>query len=147
MHELFTVKPIFYREFASVELKGVLLSLAALNQQDSQRVSDKIRKITEYINFNYADNVTLEKMGEILGYHPYHVNRIMKKELGKTLHLYLTDVRVREAKRLLDSTELSVVEIGASVGFENQSHFSYVFKAKEGVTPTEYRKAKGRLSQ
>lgn len=145
--ELFAKKDLFYKEFSGVELKRALLSIAVLNRKDDKKSPQKVQKLTEYISLNYSEDVTLEKAGEILGYHPYHVNRIMKKELGKTLHAYLLDERIRQAKILLDSTELSVVEIGASVGFENQSHFSYVFKSKEKVTPTEYRRERELLSQ
>jgi two-component system response regulator YesN len=53
---------------------------------------------------------------------------------------YLKDIRIKEAKRLLEETDMLVIEISQKVGYENEKHFMKIFKGVCGVSPTEYRK-------
>ena len=53
---------------------------------------------------------------------------------------YLKELRVNEAKRLLEETDMRVIEISQKVGYENEKHFMKLFKGQCGVSPTEYRK-------
>ena len=55
---------------------------------------------------------------------------------------YLTTVRLRYAKKLLDETDLKAYEIAFQVGYDNPSYFSKVFKREEQMTPNEYRDRK-----
>ncbi|MEE0726316.1 MAG: helix-turn-helix domain-containing protein, partial [Clostridium saudiense] len=50
------------------------------------------------------------------------------------------DIRLQEAKRLLDETDMKIIEIGEAVGYENDKHFLKVFKGAYSVTSSEYRK-------
>jgi two-component system response regulator YesN len=54
---------------------------------------------------------------------------------------YLNFYRIEQAAHMLDSTELSVTEVGNRCGFWESSYFTKVFRKKTGMTPTEYRKA------
>ena len=50
-------------------------------------------------------------------------------------------IKVAEAKRLLETSDMRVNEISQAVGYENEKHFMKIFKATLGVSPTEYRKS------
>ena len=63
-----------------------------------------------------------------------------KRSSGSTFKEYLTMVRVEEAKRLLNNTDDSLLDIAIGVGFDNQSYFTSVFKKLTGLTPGQYRK-------
>ena len=53
---------------------------------------------------------------------------------------YLTSVRIRRARELLETTDYTVSEIGALVGYDNPLYFSRIFKKQTGVSPAGYRK-------
>jgi len=63
-----------------------------------------------------------------------------KKHLGQTYIEFLTDLRIRRAKELLQGTSLKISEISDMVGYENPSYFNYIFKKNTGKTPGEFRK-------
>jgi AraC-like DNA-binding protein len=59
---------------------------------------------------------------------------------ARSVYQYLTSVRVERAKRLLAATDIPIVDIGAAVGYESQSHFTTVFRKVTGITPAAYRR-------
>ena len=71
---------------------------------------------------------------------PFHLVRSFKKELGLPPHVYLTQLRLQEAKHLLAQGD-SLAETAAAVGFYDQSALSRHFKKIYGVTPGRYAKA------
>jgi two-component system response regulator YesN len=60
--------------------------------------------------------------------------------MGISFLEYLTSVRISIAKRLLKETSMAILEICLEVGYQDPSHFAKVFKKKEGVFPSDYRK-------
>ena len=64
------------------------------------------------------------------------------EETGMTLGQYVTQIKVDEAKRLMDVTCKSIAEIAEYLGYSSQSHFQRVFKKASGMTPGEYRNIK-----
>ncbi|GFI69219.1 HTH-type transcriptional regulator YesS [Lachnospiraceae bacterium] len=65
---------------------------------------------------------------------------VFKQYTGNNFVNYLKEIRIQEAKRLLEETDMKVVDISGRVGYENEKHFMKTFKASCGVSPTEYRK-------
>ena len=63
-----------------------------------------------------------------------------KQYTGTNFVNFLKDLRMQEAKRLLETSDMRVNEISQAVGYENEKHFMKIFKATLGVSPTEYRK-------
>jgi len=78
-------------------------------------------------------------LGNLVGYHPYHLNRLMLMYTGTTLHQYLLNYRIECAKKYLANTDLSISQIAAECGFATVSHFSNTFKEKAGISPLQYR--------
>ena len=74
-----------------------------------------------------------------LGYSPNYLGNAFKRAYGLSIADYIGRVRVAEAKRLMDQTDLMVYEIAFRVGFDDQHYFSKTFKKYAGVTPSEYR--------
>lgn len=99
-----------------------------------------ISEITGYININYAKNITLHNTSEIFYLSPCYLSRTFKKFTGFSFVEYLNDVRIKEAKRLLQDTELSITEIAESVGYKSTTHFDRIFKNTTGISPLTYRK-------
>jgi len=84
----------------------------------------------------------MEEMAGKLHVHPSHLMRVFKKEKGITISHFRNLRRIKEAKELIQFSNLSMTEIAIMVGFSNSQYFSKFFKEAEGVTPVEYRKLK-----
>ena len=103
-------------------------------------IQNKVRLITEYIHNNYFRNLNNDSIAQLVGYHPYYLNRIFKKQTGISLHQYITHHRLTVSEQLLLTGQNTVSTIAAEVGFQTTAAYITAFKNKNGVTPSEYRK-------
>jgi AraC-like DNA-binding protein len=101
-----------------------------------------VEKAENYIEMNFAEDISMEEMARKLHVHPSHLMRAFKKEQGITISHYRNLRRIKEAKELILFSNLSMTEIAIMIGFSNPQYFSKLFKEIEGVTPVEYRKMK-----
>jgi transcriptional regulator GlxA family with amidase domain len=69
-----------------------------------------------------------------------HFQHLFKKEAGTGVVKYTNNLRLNEARRLLETTHLHIKEIRSKVGIKNESHFQHDFKEKFGDSPGDYRK-------
>lgn len=99
----------------------------------------KLRRIVEYINDNLTEDLTLAGIARVAGMNPHYFSRAFKQSTGFPPHRYVTNCRVEKAKRLLADHELPLVQVGLTVGLQNQSHFTTLFHKLTGVTPKTYR--------
>jgi YesN/AraC family two-component response regulator len=102
--------------------------------------NDIIEKGISYIESHYSNpNLSLEKVAEAVGRNPSYYSHVLMNKHGTPFRQLLTTVRVKEAKRLLTGTELSIKEIAYQVGFNNPNYFTRLFKEATSFTPREYR--------
>ena len=131
----------FYNEKMSGMFLSVIMDIIRKTGPDIQSSEDKsIKNILKIIRENYSLKLTNSAIGKMLGYHPNHVNRLMIKHTGCSLHDYLINYRITQSINLLTTTNLTVTEIAENVGFGGVTHFSACFKQKTGHTPSAYRK-------
>ncbi|WP_245376020.1 bifunctional transcriptional activator/DNA repair enzyme AdaA [Paenibacillus eucommiae] len=106
-----------------------------------QRLPDDewVALVTEYINKNYMESLTLDILADICHGSPYHLHRTFKKIKGVTPVEYIQQIRIGKAKEQLLSSEQSIAEVGVSVGLSNTPYFITLFKKKTGHTPASYR--------
>lgn len=103
-----------------------------------------VSKAEEYIRSNYSDeDLSLDKICQVLGVSNSYFSTIFKKETGKSFTGYLTDYRMIQASRLLIRTNEKSYIIAKHVGYTDPNYFSYVFKRKFGVSPSKYRTEHG----
>ena len=137
--EYFLLKNELYRESSSALLKLCLLELIR-NSSKKSSYSELCKNVSDYLYNNYANReLTNSAIAEAFGYHPYHLNHIMKEATGKSLHRHLTDTRMNVAKNYLLTTPYSVEEISWKCGFSSTSYFIKTFKARTDMTPKKYR--------
>lgn len=147
LHELksilseFEEGKIYYREICSGMLKRVLLKLMRNDAIAYNKSKNVIEDVISYISRNYTSELTNSSLASKFGYHEYHLNRLFLKYTGQTIHKYVINKRISEAKRLILGSELSLSEISERVGFNNYSFFSSYFKKDCGVSPLAFRKA------
>ena len=97
--------------------------------------------VRHYIDQHYKENITLDILAEKVSINKFYMAHAFKQEYGVSPINYLIACRIREAKRLLAETDLSLSQIAAVLGFSSSSYFSQSFRNAEGISPTEYRKA------
>lgn len=102
--------------------------------------NENVDRVLGYIHSHYGEDIDNDMLATIAGYHPYHLNRLMKKLTGETLHKYIINYRISVAKKYLAETDMSISCISEKCGYANFSNFSYDFKRKTGISASEYRK-------
>ena len=97
-------------------------------------------KAKEFIWGNYNQDISLKKMAAAVGINPYYLSHLFRNEMGISFLEYLTSVRISIAKKLLEQTNFSILQICLEVGYQDPSHFAKIFKNMEGILPSAYRK-------
>lgn len=104
---------------------------------------DKVRRLRlakDAMDRDWADpGLDLDAVAACAGYSRYHFLRAFKDVYGETPGQYLTHRRIERAEEMLRCADLTVTEICSLVGFSSLGTFSARFKARTGLTPTEYR--------
>lgn len=136
----FRYKKIFYRERSSAILqKAIFLLFRSVGTKDDL-VANKIDVVVDYIHKHYGENITNEDIGRQVNYHPHYLSKLMYEYKGMTLHKYLMEFRINNAKFFLRTSDNDIRTIAEECGFINFSHFTKIFKKSTGMTPTEFRK-------
>ncbi|MFN8470220.1 MAG: AraC family transcriptional regulator [Caldilineaceae bacterium] len=113
-------------------------------RRDKALPAATVRRVCDYVEANLQNALTLEELGVVAGYSPYHLARLFRSTIGQTLHDYVVTQRLKRAKVLLVTTDLTLQEIAETVGFHHQSHLSNQFRQFYGCTPSSIRRAPGR---
>jgi two-component system, response regulator YesN len=105
------------------------------------QLSPLVRRARQLIQEQYAvRELTLESFAQALQVSPVYLSRTLKKELGMSFITLMTQTRIQKAIQLLNSTDLSILDIAERVGYDSQHYFSTAFKKVMGVSPNRYRK-------
>ena len=110
---------------------------------ESKTVSRKRLELVEiknYLDEHYTERIVLDDLSEKYYINKYYLTKIFKETYGSTINTYILSLRITKAKQCLRFTEMSVEEIGRTVGMEDLNYFSRSFRKVEGISPTEYRK-------
>ena len=136
------------------EALDLVMALAALDIVRSHATSDRLerlersraglvdrrlRRSIEFMHDNFGRDLALGEIAEAAYLSEFHFARLFKRITGVTPHAYLAGLRVEHARRILATTDRSIADIGAGVGYQSSSHFGKVFRQATGFTPTEYR--------
>lgn len=100
----------------------------------------ELARVIEYIESNLAREISLDKLARLTRMSPYHFARRFKISMNISPHQYVITRRMETARRLLKTTSMSILDVCTQVGYENQSHFTLLFKRFYGVPPGEYRR-------
>lgn len=112
---------------------------AAGKPGDQQRIDT----ICEYLDRQFASDINLAEVAELVHMDPASLCRFFKRATGRTMTTYVTEFRVAAATHLLMETDLSVLEVGLQVGFGTYSNFNRQFKRMKGMSPRSLREQIG----
>lgn len=104
-----------------------------------EQPEDDWRKLQSYISENYMNNINLDGIQKELGISKHRISSLIKEQTSLIFKQYLNQIRIAEAKRLLQETNLPINEISDNVGYGNLSNFNRVFKEYTGNPPSFYR--------
>ena len=112
---------------------------------NQKRVAEKkpIRIAKQYIYDNYNKNLTLESVSDHIGFNPSYFSAFFKKETGRNFSEYLMELRMKNAKYYIISTNMDIADIAEEVGYSDLKYFSKLFKKATGINPSEYRRLYG----
>jgi transcriptional regulator GlxA family with amidase domain len=99
-----------------------------------------VRSCEEWLAGDFQQSGAIRRVVEKAGIPERTLKRRFKAATGVTLINYLQNLRIEEAKRLLESGRLPVDEISISVSYEDASFFRRLFKRRTGLTPSQYRR-------
>lgn len=115
--------------------------ISSQNQKEAENTySSIVRQVMEYIEIHYSEELTLDLLGQAFHMNGAYLGQIIKKEVGKTFLKYLTDYRLAEAKKMLDSGKYNISQVADTVGYKTSQYFSQIFYKYMGMTPQEYKK-------
>jgi AraC-like DNA-binding protein len=104
-----------------------------------EKGGDVIERAIRHIHNHFPEVIAVPAMVRQLGCSEGYFHRLFRKRTGRTPMGYLTEVRMRHARRLLEETALPIKEIATLAGFEDPLYFSRVFRKEAGLSPAPYR--------
>jgi AraC-like DNA-binding protein len=100
----------------------------------------QVRRTTDFMHSNLGRNIALKELAELVGLSPFHFARAFKQSVGDPPHRYLARRRIERACELLATSEMSVIEIAAQLGYEAPGALSRMFRREVGLSPSDYRR-------
>ena len=101
----------------------------------------QLRKVEDYVREQLAEEISVERLAELVELSPFHFSRVFKQTTGMSPLQFVTRERITRAQQLVRETSRSLIEIALEVGYASPSHFAQVFRRVAGVTPTDFRSA------
>jgi len=98
-----------------------------------------VEQVNRYIQKHLMNELSLNIIGDAIGYNPSYLSRIYKYLTGMGIAEYILTQRLALAKSLLKESKWRVGEIASRSGFVSEAHFFRIFKKTTGMTPAEYR--------
>ncbi|MDF2645431.1 MAG: hypothetical protein K0Q73_1236 [Paenibacillus sp.] len=111
-----------------------------IEENRSNHLSKTVQHIQTYIKEHYAQKINLQEIADSLELSKGHLSSLFKQETGITIWNYVVSVRMDKARELLLQTPMRTYEVALQVGYEDQTHFSQLFKEHNGLTPSEYKR-------
>jgi AraC-like DNA-binding protein len=103
------------------------------------QIHQSLRLARTYLDRHYDRPITIKQVSQEAALSPYHFIRMFQRVYKQTPHQYVIQRRIEKAKTLLRSSDLSITDICAAVGFESLGSFSALFRRETGLSPSTYR--------
>lgn len=101
----------------------------------------KLRRVVALMEASIDRPFDLRQLADAVGMSAFHFSRLFKQSTGLSPSHFFIRLRVAEARRLLQETDASIIDVALSVGYSSHSHFSQIFRRETGLAPSAYRSA------
>ena len=131
-------------ESAIAYAKKMISQAIEIRDQNSGNKNRSILKTAvDFIDSHYMDEeISLNTVANVANVSSNHFSALFSQNMGQTFIEYLTTLRMNKAKELLRCTGMRSSEIAGEIGYKDAHYFSYLFKKTQGMTPSNYRKAR-----
>ena len=131
-------------ESAIAYAKKMISQAIEIRDQNSGNKNRSILKTAvDFIDSHYMDEeISLNTVANVANVSSNHFSALFSQNMGQTFIEYLTTLRMNKAKELLRCTDMRSSEIAGEIGYKDAHYFSYLFKKTQGMTPSDYRKAR-----
>ena len=130
-----------------------ILPSGGITQKSSEVLdADKVRQVIEQARKEFdfiiidtppsrvvSDSLVISALADSLAVSAPYLSKLFHEQTGSSPSKYLTDIRMRQARKLLMDTNLTVKEIAVRVGFPDPFHFSRSFRNAVGISPVQFR--------
>lgn len=130
--------PWFDQDGNAIGLAGVMYPIETPEEHES--FFQELLPAVRYIDAHYTTTISMEDMADLTGLSSTQFNARFRAILRMSPTQYMLSRRIQQAQKRLVETDRSIAEIGMSVGFFDQSHFTKRFRRFTGITPLAYRK-------
>ena len=140
-HNTYTASDQFLLEGLLYSFFGTLSEdMDILASAEANAGSLYVRKAVEFIQNNYCNPIHVIDIAGYVCINRSYLYTLFQKELGMSPQEYLANYRLTQAAELLAITDISIESVAFSCGYSDPLVFSKAFKAKNGITPSGYRK-------
>ena len=131
-------------ENAIAYAEKIISQAITLRDQNSGNKNRSILKTAvDFIDSHYMEeDMSLNKAANAANVSANHFSALFSQNMGQTFIEYLTNLRMNKAKEYLRCTGMRSSEIAGEIGYKDAHYFSYLFKKTQGMTPSDYRKAR-----
>lgn len=122
------------------------IACAIIDQREAERSirsSELIQRIHRYIDEHLDEELSLNRLSEVVYLNASYLSRVYKQITGEGLIEFINSARIRKSQELLLDSSRKILEVARMVGFESASYFSRVFRKETGMSPQEYIDAHG----
>lgn len=151
---IFSLPQCYAEMFASIKendnlskVKGALYSVCGIFEEQAFFIDGKrdkesrlLHEIFSFIDSNFQDECSLEKLADEVSYSYAYVSKYFKQNVGMSYNSYVNYYRISEICYRLDNTEDSILKISEECGFRSLRSMNRNFKSQMGLSPAEYRK-------
>lgn len=130
-----------YADAVRAHLTLLLVALGRLQDDVPAEAADPLlASVFALVEQRFTEPVSLRDVAAALGLTPGHLTTVVGTRTGRTVQQWITERRMREARRLLVDTDLTVTEIAPRVGYRDVGYFVRRFRAAHGSSPAAWRK-------
>lgn len=133
-------------DLAALDFLKIIIKLSNLDKLQGDlsgellSVEDEMNRLVEYIAMNPKRIVGNQELADVIFRSKDFVIKRFHTNFGVTPYEYQIQQKIFSASNMLKNTRMSVQEIASSLGYDDQHYFSYMFKKRCGMSPTQYRK-------
>ncbi|MDF2939002.1 MAG: hypothetical protein K0Q90_4375, partial [Paenibacillaceae bacterium] len=119
---------LFFLQFLQHLPEAAFAGSGSANQSKPMRSARYSERVMSWIEAHYQEKISMDHLAAALHLSNNYISRIFREETGSSVSDYLTARRIKQACRLLDTTDLPVSLVADAIGYDNPSYFIHLFK-------------------
>jgi AraC-like DNA-binding protein len=150
MHREYTKKTLHWQlAIKSLATQFLLTALRNFPKREAENIENNkqiwnLKAAIEYIGMNYKNNICLAKCAAKIGYNSSYFSRFFRLNMGISFKKYVNSVKIEQAKWLLLTTQMPIIDVCYESGFSDVGTFNRIFKILSHKSPSEFKKLHGK---